>query len=221
MMGKTALLVAMVIVGIVLGVILPFVAEGTPAAPSVQLQTRLNPTAAQTVTLTFFTSAYSVQPINSIDQQGAKVVYSVYQNGAVFLSAQQTAVNIIGSSGFQSNLAGTVSFTLPAVCAQGQCTTENLTIVSYAVVPSWTGTYTSVTNTTEFTGAPTSAPPVNPAPTGQFYFNVLGAFTALGAIEFTLAAGFGGLGMVIPGGGLGVLTLIEYAQWVLRSAGHA
>lgn len=189
-MSKVWLIVLAIAVGVVLGIQV-FTAEGAPSAPLVQSSTSLNGQ-VQTFSFTFTATVLGSQPINSIDEQGAKVLFNIYQNGHPIAVGQSVALGVISQSGFQYTLQGQASWGLPSVCPSTGCgaVVENVSVNAKTVLPAWTGVYSSKWVNVTFSNfanynTPQSTAPATPA--GTFLLNFLGAALLLAAIELTIA----------------------------------
>jgi hypothetical protein len=195
---RTYLLVLAIAISGVLGVQM-FLAEGAPANPTMSLQSGLTPGVAQQAQVVVSSQMFSVQPPNSIDQLGAKVVYSAFQNGIQVAFQQSQALGITGGSGSLYLLTATLPISLSALCSGSQCGgyIENLTVTAQVVVPTYDGVYTSAPITVTFLSAgslpsglqPTYGPTTQPpASMNQFNINLWGALTLAVALDLALAA---------------------------------
>lgn len=188
------IIVVMIGVGMVTGVLL-FTAEGAPSAPYVTPGTSLSPSSgAQVFSWTASVTVMGTQPINSIDEQGAYYTYSVFQNGHPITVNQRVALAVTGQSGVTFTMQAQPSVGLPALCPVALCGSiiENVSILSSAVVPGWTGVYVSPSTNVTFSTVPsfTTVQKVPGTPSGVFVLNSLGVIAAGVAIILTLTGAF-------------------------------
>ncbi|MDE1821575.1 MAG: hypothetical protein KGI98_12110 [Euryarchaeota archaeon] len=208
--------------GVVLGV-QAFTAEGAPSAPTMQLQSALTPSTAQTAQIVITSQVYSVQPPNSIDLLGAKVVYTAWQNGVQVSLTQSQALGVTGGSGSLYTLTGTLPVALSQVCSGSACGgyAENVTVTAQVVVSTYDGVYSSAPVTVTFLSngqgslMPAFGPTSQPGPSsGQFNFNLYGALAAATALELTLAAAwFKNWIGAVPAVIAWLVTVIMFLSW--------
>lgn len=186
-----------VAVAIVLGVT-AFTALGIPAAPSVALNTNLQPSSAQTLSVTFQTQGYATQPqlFNGI-LSSAKVVYSAGYNtvgGAITMVANNSTVglNAVNFNNGLYTLGATVTISLPATCVMTGCVgyTENLTIWATAVFNPYYTSYLSPQSKVVFSSNPaftTKQAALSPSP-NVWYWAFWGSLTAIATVTSTVVA---------------------------------
>lgn len=214
---KQWLALVAVVLSIVLGIQM-FTAEGAPSQPNVTLSTALTG-ASQSVSFTFDVAVMGASPVNSIDEQGAKVLFSVFQNGHPVVTNQTLAVGPVSGQGFSYVLQGQATVGLPSVgCTAGSFCVENVSVAAQSVVPAWTGVYSSPwVNVTFSTSAVyTTSQPGLTAPGDQFAWNFYGAFTVLVAVDAWISyALFRHPGVMVLAVTATALSLGEYAVWML------
>lgn len=220
---KVGAVVAMVVVGVVL-FFLAFTAEGAPSGPTLQSATTLNPTAgAQVFSWTATAQVNGIQPINSIDEQGAWYTYSVWQNGHPVTLNQRVSMGVASQSGFTFTLQTTPSVGLPSVCTGSGCggIVENVTVLSWVTIPSWLGVFTGPATNVTFstvTGFSTHQA-TQTVPMGAFLFNSLGIILLLIAVESTIFLAFfvkGAHTVAIAAGSWGFFVIVTIAAWMLH-----
>ncbi len=221
-MKGIASVVAMVVVGVVL-FFLVFTAEGVPSAPQLTSNTTLNPSSgAQVFSWTASATVNGVQPINSIDEQGAWYTYSVYQNGHPVTVNQRLSMGVVSQSGSTFTLQAQPTVGLPSLCAASACggSIENVSIQSWVIIPTWTGVQVgAATNVTFSTvSAYTTTHATNGTPLGAFLFASLGLTALLVAVEATIfLAAFGKSPhvIVVAAGGWILFLVLLVVSWTV------
>lgn len=186
-----------VLAGIVAFALLLFAvawATGAPSAPTASISGQLNPSQAQTLSLTFATQVASTAPPNSIWQLGSTFVYTITESNAnggttVVAQNQHVAAAVANGSWPVYQLTATVSVTTVAVCSStcGGVTT-NLTVTLQALT--WGGGLSSPTVSIVFSSTPgySHVPAIGPVQWDSYYQQALG--TGLAGIGFIgVAAG--------------------------------
>ena len=211
---KLWLVILAVAVGIVLG-IAAFTAQGPPSTPSITSPTSLTPATAQTFTFTMTSNVYSLQPPNSIDLLGTKLIYSVYQNGKEIADNLNVAPSIVGQNGSEFTLAATVQVNLPSICSGSGCVgiTDNVTVVAQMQVDTYDTVWFSPVSTVSFgTGqAPSQVQPANP---NGFYLELIGPLTGIalmvGIVWVVFKPDLLSFGLTFVSG---ALLILEFVFW--------
>ena len=227
--GKFLLIALAIGLTIVLGVA-SFVSGGPPSAPSVTLAREIPaPSHGELpqLELSISTHTFSLQPINSIDELGARITFSAW--GETANGTNITLVLDSASALYITDGAGdfyTLS-TLVLIPLAPYAVVETVTMVVRAQVPTYVADYFSESTVVEFginasdgqmrvvaTGAP-----VTTAAHEQERFNAYGPLVGMASFDLLAVAGavFEGRARrnaAIAGAGGFLLLLVLYIVWV-------
>ena len=195
---KAGLIAGALVANLVL-LIIAFVAAGAPATPGVSLAQTLNPSAAQSIQLTFNSAVRAFDGPNSIVETGPHVTYSVWA-GSTILYANQTQglAAAAGASLFYYPVTGTVTINIPVLCTS-TCATYNEVIKIQMQVISQTfwpgGVWASSLVTVNFTNSAGASGNVQPgtAPAGAFAMELGVPLLGLVILDTVLLCAFGGV----------------------------